>query len=145
MGGAEEEARGRGRSLRPVGASVRAGRPVLLSMSAHPRDLGKSWLRSIRVSSEAERRASEREPAGLVRAPPPRAAAQLELVPTMDELVRLAVLPRVHRLCREEWSAWNAADEDVRAEARRAIREAVREAGGGALADPRGKTIETIA
>lgn len=114
-------------------------------MSPHPRDLGRSWLRSLRTSGEAERRASEpssAERSPRLRAPP---GAQLELVPTTDELVRLAVLPRVQRLSHEEWAAWSAADEDVRAEARRAIREAVHEAGGGTLTDPRGRTIETIA
>ncbi len=104
--------------------------------------MGRAWLRSIRASPDAERRASD--PLARVRAPPLRDAAQLELVPTMDELVRLAVLPRVHRLSREEWSAWNARDDDARADARRAIREAAREAGGGTLVDPRGKTIETV-
>ena len=115
-------------------------------MSSHPRDLGRSWLRSIRTSGEAERRASEpssAERSARLRTPP--SGAQLELVPTTDELVRLAVLPRVQRLSHEEWAAWSAADEDVRAEARRTIREAVHEAGGGTLTDPRGRTIETVA
>jgi hypothetical protein len=52
--------------------------------------------------------------------------------------------PITHRLSREELAAWNAEDEEVREEARRAIREGAREAGIGALVDDRERVIEEL-
>src|SRR5579859_2514998 len=66
-----------------------------------------------------------------------------ELVPTSEETRRQLGLV-MHQLSRVESEAWFAADEHDHAEARRAIREAVREQGGGELRDHRGRLLERI-
>lgn len=107
----------------------------------HPRTLGRDWLRAVPGLSDL---ASSLPPVFAPRAPPPlRAAPQLALIPTSEETRRL-LGAQVHRMSRDETAAWNADDESERAEARRAIREAVRDLGGGELRDARGKLVERI-
>jgi hypothetical protein len=65
-------------------------------------------------------------------------------VPTSEALVEGLRGVGVHRMSREETAAWNALDEEEREEARRAIREAVLEQGGGELRDATGKLVEVV-
>ncbi len=116
----------------------------------HPRQLGAAWVRPPLVAARSAREprapSREGEPAQGLFARSPRAMAppSTQLVPTAEEMVRLGVLPRVHRMTRAEWDAWNAADESVKGETRRAMREAMKEAGGGELFDHRGRLVERI-
>jgi hypothetical protein len=107
----------------------------------HPRTLGRAWLHSPIASREV--REAEPPPPLVPRPLPFERGPQLTLVPTTEETIRQLGIG-VHRLSREETAAWNAADESQRAEARRAMREAVRELGGGELRDHRGRLLERV-
>ena len=116
----------------------------------HPRQLGASWVRPPLVAARSAREprasASAVDEARNLFARRARIASppSTDLVPTAEEMVRLGVLPRVHRMSRAESDAWNAADESARHETRRAMREAMKEAGGGELFDHRGRLVERI-
>jgi hypothetical protein len=105
----------------------------------HPRNLGRSWLHAIAPTMSAPVARSSFE-APTWRRPN---APVLALVPTTEELRRQLGL-RLHQLSREESTAWLDEDEERRGEMRRAIREAIRELGGGELVDHRGRHLEHI-
>ena len=52
--------------------------------------------------------------------------------------------PAVHPLSREQTAAWHDLDEERRDEARGALRDAVREQGGGELRDANGTLLEVV-
>jgi hypothetical protein len=117
-------------------------RDVPDSVTTHPRKLGRAWLQPAFTAQRIAREAGVRQPSAQVHLP--RASPeQVQLVPTAAEALRALGLA-VHQLSAAETAAWFAQDERERAEARRAIREAVREQGGGQLRDHRGRLLERI-